>query len=66
MSRIGKEPITIPEGVDVALDGVALTVKGPKGELSQSVHPNVSVTIEDEQVVVDRPDNSRTTGHCTG
>lgn len=59
MSRIGKLPITIPSGVDVKLDNGVVTVKGPKGELSQSVPAPISVAIEDGQVIVTRPDDER-------
>lgn len=56
MSRIGKKPIDLPQGVsvDVAADNV-VTVKGPKGELSQAVNPDMSVVIEDGVLKVDRP-----------
>jgi large subunit ribosomal protein L6 len=47
MSRIGKNPVPIPQGVDVTLDGRTLRVKGPKGELTQEIHPDISVTIDD-------------------
>ena len=55
MSRIGKQPVAVPKGVDVALDGATLKVKGPKGELSMAVHPEMSVAIEDGEVRVSRP-----------
>lgn len=56
MSRIGKKPIDLPQGVsvDVAADNV-VTVKGPKGELSQAVNPDMSVVIEDGVLKVGRP-----------
>ena len=56
MSRIGKKPINLPEGVsvDVAADNV-VTVKGPKGELSQAVNPEMTVAIEDGVLTVARP-----------
>jgi large subunit ribosomal protein L6 len=59
MSRIGKEPITIPSGVDVKLADGRVTVKGPKGELSQDVHPDIAVAVEEGQVVVTRFDDER-------
>ena len=59
MSRIGKEPVTVPEGVEVRLDGELLTVKGPKGELQQAIHPNISLTVTGEHVVVERHDDER-------
>jgi large subunit ribosomal protein L6 len=54
MSRIGKAPIEIPEGVKVTLDGKMVSVKGPRGELSQEVPPGISVEVADDQVVVTR------------
>ena len=50
MSRIGKLPINIPAGVNVTLQDNVVTVKGPKGELSQAVDPSIIVTIEDGQI----------------
>src|SRR5918995_1919089 len=55
MSRIGRLPITVPSGVDVTIQGRELTVKGPKGSLSRSLHPDMSVTQEDGSIVVTRP-----------
>ena len=58
MSRIGRKPIAIPAGVDFKFaDGVA-TVKGPKGTLTQKVHPNMAVTVEGNEVLVTRPDDA--------
>ena len=56
MSRIGKRPIPLPQGVEVkaAADGT-LTVKGPKGTLSRQIHPRMSVEIEDGTLLVKRP-----------
>ncbi len=59
MSRIGKAPIEIPAGVTVQVNGNVVTVKGPKGELSQEINPNIHVAIEDGHVVVTRPDDER-------
>lgn len=59
MSRIGRMPIDIPGGVEVKIDGQAVTVKGPKGELSLTVATPIEVAIEDNQVVVTRPDDER-------
>jgi len=59
MSRIGKEPVSIPAGVDVRLDGRTLTVTGPRGTLTQDVHPDITVTVDDGHVVVTRPDDER-------
>lgn len=59
MSRIGRMPIDIPGGVEVTVDGQAVTVKGPKGELALTVASPIEVAIEDNQVVVTRPDDER-------
>ena len=60
MSRIGKKPVTIPEGVTASLDGQTVTAKGPKGELTFVVNENVLVKMEDGVVTVDPKDNSKT------
>ncbi len=52
MSRVGKKPIVIPDGVTVTVDGQHVAVKGPKGELSQTVLPMVTVTVADGQATV--------------
>lgn len=52
MSRIAKAPISIPSGVDVNIDGAAVTVKGPKGTLSWNLHPTVSLTSVDQTLQV--------------
>lgn len=57
MSRIGNKPITIPEGVEVKLDGQNLTVKGPKGTLQREVHNNMKVVLEGNVLTVERPDD---------
>jgi large subunit ribosomal protein L6 len=59
MSRIGRLPIDIPTGVDVKIDGQAVTVKGPKGELSLTVAEPIEVKLEENQVLVTRPDDER-------
>jgi large subunit ribosomal protein L6 len=59
MSRIGRLPIDIPTGVDITIDGSAVTVKGPKGELSLAVARPIEVKVEDNQVLVTRPDDER-------
>lgn len=56
MSRIGKAPITLPKGVDINVSkGNLVTVKGPKGELSQQVDPDLIIKTEDGEIVIDRP-----------
>jgi large subunit ribosomal protein L6 len=59
MSRIGRLPIEIPSGVDVTVDGSAVTVKGPKGELNLTVARPIEVAVESGQVLVTRPDDER-------
>lgn len=58
MSRIGNKSITIPEKVEVKLDGNHLTVKGPKGTLERDIHPNMTVVIENDTIKVTRPDDN--------
>ena len=59
MSRIGKLPIAIPAGVTVTLKDNVVTVKGPKGELSQYVNPLITVTVEGNEVVVSRSSDEK-------
>lgn len=60
MSRIGKKPINIPAGVTVDVSEYnEVTVKGPKGTLRQEVNPDITVAVEENQVVVDRPTDSK-------
>jgi large subunit ribosomal protein L6 len=59
MSRIGKQPIQIPSGVDVTIVDALVTVKGPKGSLSQAIVGDVSVTREADTLVVSRADDAR-------
>ena len=59
MSRVGKKPISIPAGVECKLDGVLLTVKGPKGQLHRGLHPNMQVAIESDLISVTRPTDGR-------
>ena len=54
MSRIGKQLIEVPQGTDVTLNGQAVHVKGPRGELTFDVHPDISVTVDDRVVRVTR------------
>jgi len=60
MSRIGRLPIAIPAGVDVTIDGRTVTVKGPKGQLSRELHPDMRVAREDGSIVVSRPTEQKT------
>jgi len=59
MSRIGKTPIEIPAGVTVKIDGNNVTVKGPKGELSQKINSDIDVKVEGNHVVLTRPTDDR-------
>ena len=60
MSRIGKLPIEIPGGVNISIaDDNTVTVKGPLGELSQKVDPEIDVKVEGNQVIVNRPSDSK-------
>jgi large subunit ribosomal protein L6 len=55
MSRIGKQPVPIPDGVEVDVKPGSVTVKGPKGELSQVIDPEMTVALEDGALTVTRP-----------
>jgi large subunit ribosomal protein L6 len=66
MSRIGRLPIEIPAGVDVAVDGSFVTVKGPKGELSLTVKEPITVEVAENQVLVTRPNDERTSRSLHG
>ncbi len=55
MSRIGNAPISIPEGVSITVDKSTVSVKGPKGELSQDINPDIQCKIEDGVVTLERP-----------
>ncbi len=59
MSRIGKNPIAVPAGVTVTINGNTISVKGPKGELTQNFHPNMKVTLADNQITVARPNEMK-------
>ena len=59
MSRIGKLPVPVPDGVDVQVDGLDVTVKGPKGELSQSMPEGVEISVGDGEVTVTRLSDAR-------
>ena len=59
MSRIGKKPIPIPAGVSVAVEGTTVRVKGPKGELSRVIRPEITVTVADGVVTLERPSEQK-------
>ena len=58
MSRVGNVPITVPSGVDVGIDGVTVTVTGTKGTLEQRLPGGVTARLDDDRVVVERPNDS--------
>jgi len=57
MSRIGKQPVEIPSGVEVGVDGTRVTVKGPRGTLEQTFHREIRIVEDDGSVRVERPDD---------
>lgn len=59
MSRIGKEPIAIPAGVEVKVDGNTVTIKGGKGTLTRTIHANMKVAVENNEIKVTRPDDTK-------
>ncbi len=59
MSRVGKAPISLPKGVNIDLKGTGLTVKGPKGTLTQEFHPDMEINLDEGVLSVHRPSDSR-------
>ena len=59
MSRIGRKPIAVPAGVEVKIDGSTVTVKGPKGTLTQSFHKDMAITLEGSEILVKRPTDDK-------
>ena len=59
MSRIGKMPVVVPSGVEVKIDGSTVTVKGPKGELTETYHEDMKISMSDGSVIVERPSDGR-------
>ena len=57
MSRIGNKPITVPEGVEVKIEGQKITVKGAKGTLEKVMHENMKITLENNVITVTRPND---------
>jgi large subunit ribosomal protein L6 len=60
LSRIGKQPITVPSGVEVQVDGSRVAVKGPRGSLEQTFNPEMRIVLEDGILRVERPSDERT------
>ncbi len=59
MSRIGRKPIAVPSGVDVKIDGNHIAVKGPKGTLERDLHNDMTVTLENNEIIVTRPSDNK-------
>jgi large subunit ribosomal protein L6 len=59
MSRIGKQPIAVPSGVEVQVDGSRVSVKGPRGQLERTFHPDMEIKLEDGVLSVERPSDER-------
>ncbi|KUG04155.1 lsu ribosomal protein l6p (l9e) [hydrocarbon metagenome] len=59
MSRIGKKPITLPKGVEIKIDDSIVTVKGPRGELSQRLPAEIGLNISDDEILVTRPSDAK-------
>lgn len=59
MSRIGRKPIAIPNGVSVNLDNTVITVKGPKGTLSRELHKDMKINVETNEITVERPSDNK-------
>ncbi len=59
MSRIGRMPITVPQGVDIKIEGNVVTVKGPNGQLTKKVHNDMILELEDGQLLVKRPSEEK-------
>ena len=59
MSRIGRAPITVPAGVEIKQEGNTLIVKGPKGTLTQEIHPDMGLKVEDGKIEISRPSEQK-------
>ena len=59
MSRIGRAPITVPAGVEVTINGSTVTAKGPKGELTKTMHSNIAIAMEGNVITVTRPNDAK-------
>jgi len=59
MSRIGRKPVVIPSNVEVKIDGRLVQVKGPKGSLQRTIHPDMKVTLDSQELHVERPSDSK-------
>ena len=59
MSRVGRNPISLPDGINVKLQGSSIAVKGPKGELAWDIPAGMKVTMQDNNLIVDRPSETK-------
>ncbi|WP_054025316.1 50S ribosomal protein L6 [Bacillus sp. FJAT-28004] len=59
MSRIGRKPIQVPNGVTINLDNTVITVKGPKGSLSREIHKEMKVNVTETEILVERPSDNK-------
>ena len=59
MSRIGRMPVSVPEGIAVSIEGSRVTVRGPKGELSRSFDQDMAIALRENQITVTRPSDSK-------
>ncbi|OMF23731.1 50S ribosomal protein L6 [Paenibacillus sp. FSL H8-0548] len=59
MSRIGRKPIQVPNGVTISLDNTVITVKGPKGTLSREIHKEMNVNVTETEILVERPSDNK-------
>jgi large subunit ribosomal protein L6 len=59
MSRIGRKPVAVPQGVTVQVEGNSVTVKGPRGELRRDLHPEMEIALKDNQFTVTRPSEEK-------
>jgi large subunit ribosomal protein L6 len=59
MSRIGRKPITIPNGVEIKVEGNVITVKGPKGSLTRQLHPDMKLVQNGQELLVERPSDDK-------
>jgi len=65
MSRIGKLPITLPQGVEVKMDGNKVSVKGPNGVLEETFSPEITIKLENGIITVERPSDEPRIRLCT-
>jgi len=59
VSRVGRQPIPLPEGVQVDVQGSNVAVKGPRGQLDRTFHPDMKIELKDDQLIVSRPTDQR-------